>query len=112
MKVRTAKGVTIDMGALAAMNANTVALGNAGMNARGDIVDRAGRVLKAREVVVQEYYNNNPKAVTQSVSLRNLADEVLTPQEAIQKLDAAISAKKNDIKVETKPRRKIVEKDD
>lgn len=115
MKIRTAKGEIIDMSALAARNDTVVALGNAGMNARGDIVDRAGRVLKTRDVIIQDYYNNNPRAVMQSVSLRDIGSEVLTPQEAVTKLDAAISearSKKSDIKVEPKPRRKIIETDD
>lgn len=114
MKVRSAKGELIDMGALAARNSTVVALGNAGMNARGDIVDKRGRVLKTRDVVVQEYYDSNPRAVTQAVSLRDLGEEVLTPQQAIAKVDAVIAARKNEINTDPKPkpRRKIVEKDD
>lgn len=112
MKVTSARGEVIDMGALASRNSTVVALGNAGMNARGDIVDRAGKVLKTRDVVVQDYYNNNPRAVSQTVSLRDLGDEVLTPKEAIAKIDAAIATKRAEIKVEQKPKRKIVEKDD
>lgn len=104
--VRTMKGEFIDMGALASLNSHTVALGNAGMNARGDIVDRAGNVLKSREVVVQEYYNSNPRAVTQSVSLKDLGDEVLTPQQVMAKLEGKIEEKKPASK-----KRKIVEDD-
>lgn len=113
-KVRTARGAVIDMGALAALNSTAVALGNAGMNARGDLVDRSGRVLKAREVVVQEYYASNPKAV-ESVSLRDLGDEVLTPAEAIAKWEEAAraqhAAEVPQVKVEPKRKRKIVEED-
>jgi len=88
MRVRTAKGEVIDMSALSSRNSNTVALGNAGMNARGDIVDRSGHIVKSREVAVQEYYNSNPKAVSNNVSLRDLSDEVsLTPAEVIERVD-------------------------
>jgi hypothetical protein len=106
--VRTMRGETLDMAALSARNANVVALGNANMNARGDIVDRQGKVLKAREVVVQEYYASNPKSV-QTVSLKDLGDEVLTPREAIERLEAkAAEAKANP----APKKRKIVEDDD
>lgn len=103
-KVQTAMGDWIDMAALSARNANVVALGNASMNARGDLVDRSGNVLKAREVIVQEYYNKNPKAVSQSVSLKDLGDEILTPAQVIEKLEgklevpqAAVAPKKRKI---------------
>lgn len=105
-KVRTAMGEWIDMSALSARNAHVVALGNAGMNARGDIVDRSGNVLKSREVVVQEYYRSNPKSVTQSVSLKDLGDEVLTPAQVIEKLEGKVEAPK------AAKKRKIVEDDD
>lgn len=105
-KVRTAMGDWIDMGALVARNSHVVALGNAGMNARGDIVDRQGNVLKSREVVVQEYYNSNPKRVSQSVSLKDLGDEVLTPAQVIEKLESTAK------KPAPAKKRKIVEDDD
>ena len=103
--IKSMRGEVLDMAAIAARNSHVVALGNASMNARGDIVDRSGNVLKSREVVVQEYYNSNPKAVTQSVSLKDLGDEVLTPAQAIAKLEGKLekpAAKK----------RKIVDEDD
>ena len=107
--VRTMKGKEIDMTAFVAANANVVALGNARMNARGDIVDRSGNVLKSRDVVVQEYYNTASKTVSQSVSLKSLADEVMTPAEAIQKLEKAAADR---LAAATKPKRKIIDIDD
>lgn len=103
--IRSMKGEMVDMAALASINSTTVALGNARMNARGDIVDKSGKVLKAREVVVQEYYNSNPKAVTQTVSLRDLGDEVLTPAQAIEAIQKQVEEAK---KPEPK-KRKIIE---
>lgn len=107
--IRSMMGEMIDMGALATRNSSTVALGNARMNARGDIVDKSGKVLKAREVVVQEYYNSNPKAVTQTVSLRNLGDEVMTPAEAVAALTAKAEAP---AKKEAPKKRKIIDEDE
>ena len=88
MKVKTMRGQTLDMGRLIAQNEKAVALGNASMNARGDIVGAGGNVVRAREDVAKDYYNRNPKAVKQ-VSLRNISSEVfVSPAEGIAELQA------------------------
>jgi len=51
----TARGEPIDMGALIAQNANAPALGNAKMNARGDILGENGIVLKTQEQIEAEW---------------------------------------------------------
>lgn len=107
--VRSMRGEVIDMSALAARNSTVVALGNAHMNARGDLIDKAGNVVKSREVIVQEYYNSNPRAVSQTVSLKDLGSEILTPAEAIAKIEAqqAETAKKAPAK-----KRKLIDDED
>lgn len=85
MKVVSMRGVALDMGALAAKNEKVVALGNASMNARGDIVGPGGKVVKKREQVATEYYAANPKAVKQ-VALRDLSSEAfVTPDQVFAK---------------------------
>jgi hypothetical protein len=65
---------------------NTVAIGNANMNARGDILGPGGAIVKRREEVMQEYHNANPKAVRR-VSLKDVqADQFPTPAEAMAQL--------------------------
>lgn len=112
--IRSMKGEMIDMAALAAQNSNVVALGNARMNARGDIVNKAGKVLKAREVVVREYYNANPKAVTQTVSLRDLSDEIatLTPKQAVAAVDKVAAEQEAEPKKAEAPKKRKVILDD
>lgn len=90
-KVTTLKGREIDINAMRDAHGTTVALGNASMNARGDIVGRGGHVVKSKEQVVRDYYDNNPKAVTvSSVSLKDISDEeMMTPAEAIAALENA-----------------------
>ena len=51
----TALGEQIDMAALAAKHSSTVALGNARMNARGDILGNKGVVLRTQEQIEQEW---------------------------------------------------------
>jgi hypothetical protein len=58
-QVKTAKGKTLDMGALAAQNEETRAISNMPINARGDIIDNRGKVKVAREDISKEFYKNN-----------------------------------------------------
>lgn len=77
MKVRSMRGVEIDMTAFLAQNESIVAVGNAGLNARGDAIGRGGKVIKTRDQMAQEYHRSNPKAV-RTVALRDLNSEVMT----------------------------------
>ena len=81
----TAKGATIDMNQLKLKNENVIAVGNAGVNARGDIVER-GRVIKTREQIMQETYNIKGNKVVQDArsKIRTntnsvAADNIITP---------------------------------
>lgn len=108
--VRSMRGEVVDMSAFASRNSTVVALGNANMNARGDLIDRSGKVIKSREVIVQEYYNSNPKAVSQSVSLNDLGNEVLTPAQAAALWDAS-KAEEAPAPTAPKKKRKIIDQD-
>ncbi len=112
-KVTTLKGRQIDLGALREAHGATIALGNSGTNARGDQIGRGGVVVKAKEDIVRDYYENNPKAVTvTSVSLKDIADEVMTmtPVEAIAALEAQAKAQQEAAKPASK--RKIKDSED
>ena len=77
------RGQMVDMARLAAENAGKIALGNASMNARGDIIGPRGKVVKTQEQVTREYNSTNPKAVKQ-VALRDIKREVfVSPAEAL-----------------------------
>lgn len=71
---RTNKGQVIDMDALTIKGENEVALGNMRVNAKGDKLGDGGKVIQAKEEVAREYYANNPKAVVQSVSIKDAVD--------------------------------------
>ena len=88
-----------DMARLIAQNPTKIALGNANMNARGDIIGPGGKIEVSREEIAREYHTKNPKAVKQ-VALRSVADEAVTyesPAEAMARHQIA------------KPKRKIVD---
>lgn len=55
MKKHTSyRGMSIDMEMLKFQNQHAVAIGNAKMNARGDIIGSGGTVVKTREELLQE----------------------------------------------------------
>ena len=60
---RSQKGKEVNMEALMMANQNAVALGNARMNARGDIMGKNGVIIKTREELALEYNTNVPNKV-------------------------------------------------
>ncbi len=57
MAHNTYKGRSIDMAAMLLMNEHAVALGNANLNARGDKLGRAGKVVRTAEEIAEDTYN-------------------------------------------------------
>jgi hypothetical protein len=55
---RTANGKMLDMRSLALKNEQTRAVGNMKVNARGDLVDDADKVIKTRNSQVSKQYRN------------------------------------------------------
>lgn len=54
------RGKTIDMDMLRKRNELTPAVGNARVNARGDELGAGGKIIRKKEDIVQEYYNQVP----------------------------------------------------
>lgn len=96
-KVTTMKGKILDVHQITAQNEKTIAIGNASMNARGDVIGPGGQIVKRREQVAQEYHAMNPKAV-QKISLKQAEPDVfLTPAEAVEQATKAAKASKKKI---------------
>ena len=53
---KSAMGKTVDMGSLSARNERVRAVGNGKMNARGDVIDSEGRVVKPNTTKINELY--------------------------------------------------------
>ena len=80
------RGRVIDMDAMRAQNEEARAVGNAKMNARGDIVGQNGQIEVRREQIARDYYNRNPQAATQ-VSLKPAVPDVFeSPEQAVARL--------------------------
>ena len=54
---RTANGKNIDLDLLIQRNELTPAVGNARVNARGDELGPGGKIVKKREDILKDYYN-------------------------------------------------------
>lgn len=98
--VKTARGRTLDMGALSAKNEKTRAVSNMNMNARGDIIDNRGNVEISREQISKEYYKDNvPGADKKDISIKE--DE--KPAEAKKPVDTPKPAPKKPATPKTAP---------
>ena len=63
------RGKQVDMVSLAKKYEKTIALGNAHLNGRGDILGKGGKIVKTREEQLAEYYEGN-KFVEKNVNLK------------------------------------------
>ncbi len=76
---KTIKGKEIKMEALMIENQHAVALGNAKMNARGDLLGKNGKVVKTREDLAQEY----------NTKVQNPAKNVSISSDVVNKVKAS-----------------------
>ena len=68
---RTMQGKIIDMDALMSNNETMPAVGNVKMNARGDELGPGGKIIKTKEELMSEYYEDNPNAIPRAVNKEN-----------------------------------------
>lgn len=61
--VRSMQGRSVDMEKLISQHELMPAIGNVRVNARGDELGPGGTIIKKREDIMAEYYENNPSAV-------------------------------------------------
>lgn len=64
------RGKEIDMEKLALKNETLPAVGNLKVNARGDELGEGGKIVRTREQILQDYYNNNPRAIQEEIVTR------------------------------------------
>ena len=79
------RGVPVDMEALMSKHENDIALGNAQMNARGDIIGEGGQVITRREELARAHQLK--KQANANVSLKPAnPDKFETPAEALARI--------------------------
>lgn len=60
--MKSFKGREVNVSQIIEQNGNVIAAGNMPVNARGDLLGRAGKILKTREQLENEYFRANPNA--------------------------------------------------
>ena len=84
---KTAKGRNFDMEKFVEQRGHTKAVGNASMNARGDILGKLNEVKITREQL-NKHPSRNPQVETKLTSLKNtlIADSFDSPEETLAKI--------------------------
>lgn len=83
---RTMQGKEIDMEKLMRQNELMPAVGNMRVNARGDELGSGGRIMRKREDIVADYYEQNPNAVLKQstkVSSPSVSSEIVEEQKVV-----------------------------
>jgi hypothetical protein len=93
---KSAMGRVVDIGALMLENENVRAVGNMNVNARGDTLDSADRVVESRTKQVQKHYQK--QSTNTSAILPTTSTAVAKKQQA-EKAKARAKAAKNKEKV-------------
>ena len=77
---RTAQGKTVDLGAIQLQNENVKAVGNMGVNARGDKVDAQNKSIDSRNASVNRHYKKQTRT--------NVSDDVVHSSKQTDTLSA------------------------
>ena len=81
---RSMQGKEVDMTKLMNQNEMTVAVGNAKVNARGDELGPGGKIVRKREDVLKEYYQDHPNTAPEDTSSRKTAKTADSQEQAEQ----------------------------
>tara|TARA_X000000368_G_scaffold414925_1_gene405690 strand:- start:241 stop:633 length:393 start_codon:yes stop_codon:yes gene_type:complete len=111
---RTMQGKNVDMDLLRQRNELTPAVGNVRVNARGDELGPGGKIVRKREEVLRDYYEDNVPATefeTPVQSAKVEADEAPAVQVEEQKKSSSVKAKSGKTKAETAEEDWVEDKD-
>jgi len=77
------QGRLIDIDKLRASNETVRAVGNMGVNARGDVIGQGGRILKSKDDVMKEYYKA-PKGQVEDTPIKKEKTQSIPQKEVVQ----------------------------
>jgi hypothetical protein len=83
---KSMQGKEVDMEKLMRQNELMPAIGNVQVNARGDELGPGGKIIKKREEIVSEYYENTPKVQRETSG-------IVTPPSSV--ISAGVSNKRS-----------------
>jgi len=109
---RTSKGQALDIGSLLLQNENTRAVGNMGVNARGDKISSGNQIIKSRnEQMTQHYEKTYNKHVKDEPVYKNIHEAqkakvntpTPTPTPTVEKTTQVVEPTVETTQVETAP---------
>ena len=111
-QVKTAKGKVLNMQAMYDANQTTQAVGNANINARGDVLGPGNKIATPKEQVISKYYEQ-PRGMVDDTPARNKPQPPRRtpppqPEKTVQKM-TPVAPKVETPKQETKVVPKTVE---
>jgi len=98
---KTARGREFNMAAFSAQQGDTIAVGNTLRNARGDVIDKYGKVIKTAKEIQEAYYNRNPNAV-KKVSIKEdgtlpTVDVEVPPEDIVAEVKEYVNEQGNEV---------------
>jgi hypothetical protein len=81
-KHKTAKGREFNMQAFSSNRGETIAVGNSGRNARGDLLGPGGKVLSSSQEIANTVYNKQSSVQTKKVKI-NPMEQVIARKEVV-----------------------------
>ena len=98
---RTMQGKAIDMDLLRQRNELTPAVGNVRVNARGDELGPGGKIIKKREEVLRDYYEDNvPPTEFETPTAEPITEPIVEPE---LREEAKVEETKKTSSVKAKP---------
>lgn len=87
---KSAMGKTVDMGSLILQNEHVRAVGNMGVNARGDLLDSADRVIEHKNSQLTRQYNRQTKTNVQDIPLHTSTREAKMAKEIKNSIESEV----------------------
>tara|TARA_R110000868_G_scaffold138792_2_gene353196 strand:+ start:3071 stop:3400 length:330 start_codon:yes stop_codon:yes gene_type:complete len=81
---KSANGKNVDLDLLIKRNELTPAVGNARVNARGDELGPGGKIVRKREDILKDYYNNSAGMVDETVKRSSKTEQSVTGASAAE----------------------------
>jgi hypothetical protein len=102
---RSAMGKTVDMGSLLLQNESVRAVGNMGVNARGDVINSNNKVIEKKSRQVQRHNRrttnvSNTPVATSTVAVKKARKEALSPVDSEEDIFTDLP-EDNDVLAET-----------
>ena len=104
---KTMTGKQIDMDLLRQRNELTPAVGNAKVNARGDELGPGGKIIKKREEVLRDFYDDNVEPTEFEQSVKTPEEPVASEQTESVEVEAPTPAPKRTRAGQTKAQAKV-----